>query len=951
MAPGALRRERTKAFAQAMQRILLLLLPLFLACDAMSQHGTIAGMITAAEGGAVQPMPFVNVMIKGTAHGTTTGMDGTFRLTCPVGAQTVAVSLLGFAPVERTVHLAEGATCTVDLTLQAAENTLQQVDVVAFRRTESDGAVLLELRNSRQVVDGVGRQQIARGQDRNAGDVVKRLPGVTLQDDRFVMVRGLADRYNTVLLNEVPAPSLEPDKRAFSFDVIPSGALERLLVYKTAAPELPGDLVGGAVKVHTLAAPAGDVTRITVGTAIRAGTTFAPFLQGAGHAADALGYGAGARKLPDHFPADLSGQSPEALQALGRALPNTWTTRESTAMPDVRVGLLLTRTLGKPDAHNRFGTVTSIDYANTWLAYTARNRNFNAYDPATGRSDTIHDYLDRENIRTARVTVMHNWTALLGRGTRLELRNLYNQQGQDRTTLRTGRNLEEGFAVRNHAFHYRQRTVYSGQLHGEHTLGERGQSTWTLGYGYARSQEPDLRRVRTIRDIDATDAPYQLVVPPSASTLDAGRFHSDLHERSLTGRLDHRQRLAPADAALVPELVAGVFVEDKDRTFSARWMSFTQANLLTFDPALLTEDLSTVFSAGNINPVTGFELAEGTNPSDRYTAHNTLLAGHAGAALTRKDHWTVSGGVRVERNRQQLRSARFGGQPVRADNTVTHALPSVNASYHITSRSLVRAAWGNTVNRPEFRELAPFAFYDFSMNNVLFGNDSLTVARVMNVDARWEFHHDAGEIISIGAFHKRFRDPIEMYFVPGTGSGGTRNFTYDNAVGAHSTGVEAEVRSTLGAWGVGGVPGRFGVLFNGAYILTQVDLGQRAVGQARQRPLMGQSPYVVNAGLHYEDRERGLLFNVVYNVIGRRLFAVGSYGTPDLYEMPRHQVDATLAARKGRLELKLGVQDLLNAPVRLVQDSNANDRIDARDEEVLSYRRGQLVSLSVSVRL
>ncbi|MBL8010795.1 MAG: TonB-dependent receptor [Flavobacteriales bacterium] len=936
-----------------MIRTILLSLLLLAARTLFAQNGTVAGVITANEGGSVQPMPFVNVIIKGTTFGASTDLDGRYGFPCPAGEHTLLVSFVGFEPVERTITVAPGATVTMDLTLAPPSNQLQQVEVVAVRRTESESAVLLETRNSQQVVNGVGRQQIARSQDRTAGDVVKRIPGVTILGDRFVMIRGLADRYNAVMLNDVSAPSLEPDKRAFSFDLIPSGALERIMVYKTAAPDLPGEFAGGVVKVHTLTVPAENETRVSLSTSMRAGTTFQPFLQSDGSPTDALGFDNGSRQLPDAFPATLNGQSAEALQAYGRALPNNWTARERTAMPDARLGLLIARTIGRPEGNNRYGTVTSIDYANTWLSYTARNYNYNAYDLSAGRSDTIYDYRDQENIRSARMTVMHNWTALLGKGTKLELRNLFNQQGQEQTTFRTGRNMEEGFAVRNYAFRYQQRTVYSGQLHGDHTLGDRDHTTWTLGYGLARSKEPDFRRVRTTRDIAATDGdtPYQIVIPPSASTLDAGRFFSDLCENVLTGRIDHRHRFADAEAALVPELTAGVFVEDKEREFSARWMSFSQANLLTFDQSLLTTDLSTVFSAANINPVTGFELTEGTNPSDRYTARNTLLAGYLGASLARTDKWTVSGGVRVEHNRQQLQSARFGGQRVRVDNPILSILPSVSASYDITERSLVRVAWGNTVNRPEFRELAPFAFYDFSLNNVLFGNDSLEIARVMSVDARWELYPTANEVVSVGVFYKRFRDPIEMYFVPGTGSGGTRNFTFDNAVEANSFGVEAEVRRSFSGWFGDGYLGRFGVLFNGAYILTQVDLGARAVGQAQQRPLMGQSPYVLNAGLFYQDTEHGFQYNIQYNIMGRRLFAVGTFGTPDLYEMPRHQVDATLTKRLGRrFELKASVQDLLNQRVLLIQDSNADERIDAKDEEIMSFRRGQVFSLGLNVR-
>ncbi len=936
-----------------MYRTLTLCIALFLGLIAFAQKGTVTGTITTNEGGTMQPMPFVNVIVKGTTFGASTDLDGKYSFSCPAGEHTLQVSFVGFDNVERPINVVAGQVTKGDVQLSAVSNKLAQVDVVAVRRTETESAVLLETRNSQQVVNGVGRAQIAKSQDRTAGDVVKRVPGVTIIGDRFVMIRGLADRYNTVMLNDVIAPSLEADKRAFSFDLIPSGALERIMVYKTGAPELPGEFAGGVIKVHTLTVPQENETRVNLGTSYRMGTTFQPFYSGGKSSTDALGFDDGLRQLPDAFPTSLNSQSPERLQTLGRQLSNNWVAKQSTALPDARLGVLISRSFGKADGKNRYGSITSIDYANTRQSYTAKNYNYNAYDAASQRSDTIYNFSDNEYISSARVTLMHNWTAMLGTGSKLEFRNLFNQLGQDQTTLRTGRNMEEGFEVKNYAFRYQQRTVYSGQLHGVHELGKKDHLEWTAGYSFAQSKEPDYRRIRTSRDINAGDAdtPFQTVIPPSASTLDAGRFFSDLKETVMTGRLDHEHTFTTTNESLIPKIRIGAFFEQKDREFSARWMSFTQANFMQFDQSLLTEDLSTVFSSGNINPTTGFELTEGTNPSDRYEASNTLMAGYVGASLGNTDHWSVSGGVRVEHNRQQLTSARFGGDRVLLDNPIASVLPSINASLNLTTRSLVRVAWSNTVNRPEFRELAPFAFYDFSLNNVLYGNDSLDIAKVMNIDARWEFYPTANEVVSAGLFYKRFVDPIEMYFVPGTGSGGTRNFTYDNADLAQSYGVEVEVRRSLTSLFGDGYLGRFGVLLNGAYILTTVDLGEKAVGQEQQRPLMGQSPYVVNAGIYYQDSEHKLQYNILYNVMGRRLFAVGTFGTPDLYEMPRHALDVTLTKGLGKhFELKVSVQDILNQRVRLVQDSDGNEKLNGGDEEIMSYRRGQVFSAGISFK-
>ncbi|WKZ66006.1 MAG: carboxypeptidase-like regulatory domain-containing protein [Flavobacteriales bacterium] len=941
----------TTSFAYAMYRNLLSFLALILALTAAAQKGTVSGTITALEGGKAQPMPFVNVLLKGTTTGATTDLDGRFSLQAEPGTYTLQVSFVGYEPVERIINVTAGSTTRADLEMKAQSIAIETVEVVTTKRTETEAAVVMETRRSEQVVNGVGREQISKGQDRTAGDVVRRIPGVTMVGDRFVMIRGLADRYNTVVLNDVIAPSLESDRRAFSFDVLPSGALDRVMVYKTGAPELPGEFAGGVIKLYTVNVPAENQVRVDYGASYRLGTTFEGFSQSQQSSTDALGFDDGLRQLPVSFPGNLYSTTPERLQAAGRSLANNWTADRSTALPDQRLGITLARRFGG-EGRVTGGNITSISYSNTRLAYTAKNYNYNVFDPVSQRSDSIYNYSDNENIHQVRLSALSNFSLLLGSRHKLEFRNLFTQQGTDQTTLRTGLNFEEQFEVRNYAFRYQQRTIYSGQLHGEHSFGaDAGTLTWTAGYGLALSREPDFRRIRTVRDINGTDAnaPFQTIIPPGATTLDAGRFFADLDETVMTGKADYEHRIAGESRTL--KLRTGIFIEQKDRTFSARWMSFRAASSSQLDQSLLYLPLDQVFAAANINGTTGFKLEEGTNPSDRYTASNALLAGYAGATLNLATTTTVTAGVRAEHNTQRLNSATFGGRRVRVDNPILSILPSVNASHALGERSQLRAAWSATVNRPEFRELAPFAFYDFSFNNVLVGNDSLRIAKVQNADLRYELYPSPAEVVSIGVFYKRFTDPIEMFFLPGAGSGGTRNFTFGNAQRATSVGAELEVRRQLSGLFPEGYLSKVGVMLNAAYIVTEVELGEGARGQAQRRPLMGQSPYIVNAGLYYQDTERRLQYNILYNVIGPRLFAVGTFGTPDIYEMPRNVVDMTLTKGLGkRFELKLSAQDILNQRVLLIQDSNESGGIDARDEEIMSFRRGAYLSLGLGVR-
>ena len=934
-----------------MSRSFCLLFALFIGLLVQAQKGTITGTVTALENGKAEPQPFANVVIKGTTTGASTDLDGKYFFKVEPGTYTVVTTMVGYAAVEKAVTVLADQTVTVDLQLDGAAMEMKAVEVVKEKRTDTEAAVLMETRKSDQVVNGVGRQQIAKSQDRTASDVVKRIPGVTIIGDRFIMVRGLADRYNTVLLNDVAAPSMEADKRAFSFDLIPSAALDRILIYKSGAPELPGDFAGGTIKIGTMSVPEKNETRFTFSSSVRPGTTFQDFRHDRSSGTDALGFDNGLRQMPGSFPESLIGANSNTAQEAGRSLSNNWASSVSNALPDARLGLYIARRFGKEGGNNTYGTLTSIDYANTRLRYEAKNYNYNAYDQELGRSDTIYSYNDEENIQSARVTLMHNWTAMFGKRTRIEFRNLLNQLGDNQVTYRTGRDLEGGNELRNHAFRYRQRTIYSGQLHGSHDMGEKNKVEWTLGYGKAISKEPDFRRISTRRDLGSGDADqaFAAYIPLTADPFNAGRSFSDLNEAVYTARADYERTISESDEKWSVKVRGGLYSEYKEREFSMRWMSYTRSN--SFDNTLVYTPLTDLFSEQNVRPDGGFELDEGTNASDAYDANNTLLAGYLGSTLVYARRWTISGGARLEHNRQVLNSARYSGKKVKVDNTVIAVLPSANVSLAISEKQKVRVAYSNTLNRPEFRELAPFAYYDFTFNNVLAGNDSLQTAFIHNVEARWELYPSLNEVISFGVFYKRFQNPIEMYFVPGAGSGGTRNFTFDNAVGAQSIGAEVEVRRSLKGLFPEGILSRTGLLFNAAYISTTVDLGKQAVGQSAERPLMGQSPYVVNAGIYYTDTTHKFQVNVLYNVIGPRLFAVGTFGTPDIYEMPRNVLDVTLTKSLGkRFDLKLSAQDVLNQRVRLIQDSNENGDLERTDEEVMSLRRGTYFSAGVSYR-
>jgi TonB-dependent receptor len=930
--------------------ILTLIICLAASYSLFAQTGSIAGILTDSQTG--ETLIGANVIIKGTTNGSVTDINGEYKIyNLQPGQYSIVLSYVGYSNQSvDNIAVEAGKTTTLNFKMLSNVKQLKEANVSTTRITHTENAVLAEMRKAEQVVVGVSSQQIGKTQDKNATEVIRRLPGVTVIEDRFIMIRGLSERYNAVLLNDALAPSVESDKKAFSFDLIPSNMIDRILIYKSGAPELPGEFAGGAIKIYTKNFPDKDFITAGYTIGVRSGTTFNNFYQSAGKSNDWMGIDNGSRDLPDWFPSSISGLTTDQQVALAKDLPNTWIAKQKSAPIDQKFnfGFAKSFTLGKIKAAN----ITNINYSTSYENREAQNYNYNAYNIEQQKSDTIYSYNDNTYSKKVNWSIMHNWAFQLSSKTKIEFRNLFNQTGNNSTAIRTGENFEEGNLVRNYAFRYNERSIYSGQLSGSHHLNqEKTKINWNLGYSFTKSKEPDYRRLRTFNSIYDTDTSYVVQINTTASQQDAGRFYSNLREDIGMASVDLEQDLYSINETRKVKLKAGAYVESKSRAFSARWMSYKRASFDNFDYSLLYLPVDQVFSAENINDSTGFKIDEGTNATDKYTADNFLTAGYVSISWPISDKLNASGGVRIENNQQHLSSKNNNGNKIEVDNPTTKLLPSINLSYNLNSKSLIRLAYARTLNRPEFRELAPYAYYDFIFNNVLKGNTQLKTPDIDNIDARWEFYPGIGELISAGLFYKVFTNPIEQYFEPGAGSGGTRNFIFNNADKATSYGIEFDIKKALEPIFKTGLLSKLAIGANTSLIKSNVNLGSQAVGQKSNRPMMGQSPYTVNAGVYYTNEENGLQCNLLYNIVGKRVYAVGTVGTPDVYELSRNSIDFSISKKLGKfVEVKAGAQDILNEAFRLKQDSNEDGEINNSDETIMSYKRGSLFSLGFSVK-
>lgn len=942
-----------------MSRILLFLAFALSATAAVAQNGTISGTVTDEK--TKEPIIGANVIIQGTQVGNATDLEGKFLIAnLKPGTYTLTISFITYKThVIQDVIVESGKVVNIQAALmEDAATELAEIVIKGTREINNDMSLVNAIKESKLVVSGISAEQITKLPDRDAAQVMQRVSGVTISDNRFVLVRGIPERYNQIMINGIVGPSTEIDRRSFSFDLIPAGAIDQLLVYKSGTPELPGDFAGGLVKVITKKPT--DERFISVGATagFRTNTTGEDYRQSKGSDTDWMGFDNGFRDLPAGFPTpkalDASARTSTLRERAGKSLTNNFDYTTRTAPVDMGFNIATSQpfSIGRLNVNN----LTVIGYSNSYQHTTADFKRYNSFD-ATSAIERF-SYVDDYTSNSVRVNALSNWLFDISDRFKVEFKNLFVQLGENETTLRSGTDFYQlpNFDRQNYAMHYLSRTIYSGQLEGTHTFaGETATLNWVFGYNDLSRNEPDYRRFRTIRDkvYQETPEPFSMQLPSGGNIFETGRFWSELHDQGYSNGVNFEKRFGSKDEKRIPIIRAGYFAEYKTRTFNARTMNYLYPDGPEFDPAIGEElrrlPLSDIFAPENIKKSDGFVIEDATSPEDSYEGSNLLGAAYLGASFP-LGKFDISPGFRAEYNVQKLTAVRTNGAAIDIDNPVFAPLPSLNIAYNLTDRSLARIAYSRTVNRPEFRELAPFLYYQFEMEASLYGTPDLNTTFVNNIDLRWEMYPNAGEMISVGAFYKDFKDPIEMYLQV---TSDNPQLYYGNAEKAYSYGAEVELRKSLASLGVSKFLRNTSVNINASWIESEVNVGSTQGNLQQKRPLQGQSPYIVNAGLYYQDEESGFSANVAYNVFGPRIYSVGDVNFPTWWELPRQSLDVQVSKKwmANQFETRLNVQNLLNAAYRIYQDNNLDNKIEDMEAPIRRYEVGTLFTVGLSYKL
>ena len=902
------------------------------------------GMV--ADAASREPLIGAAVAVRNSTRGTTTDLDGVFQIIADEG-DTLTVSYVGYIPQQIII----GRMDTLRVYLQADTQVLDEVAVVAKKRTNSDVALLQATKQALTIQEGISQEQIKRSQDKDAAEVIRRVPGISLIDNKFVMVRGLSQRYNQVWLNGAAVPSSEADSRAFSFDLLPSSQLDNMVIVKSPTPEYPADFSGGMVLITTRDVPDYRLWTVSVGGAMNDQAHFKPFqIQAAPDI-----------RTPQVMGKTLTGYEgiENSVSLLENGWNNDWRVKSITPVSDLSVSINGSESWRLSNTQT-FALLVAANYSRSYKHYSNMQNNlFGAYDEERQESTYLRRSVDDQQTINNRTGAMLNLSYSRRNGQdRIELKNIFNMLDRERYTSRTGVSAQND-REQQAEYSYQSRITYSAQLSGQHQVAaQKGLLHWDAGYAYSNRSQPDRRRYLINDALEA--GTMQL-----SSSNDISREYTYLYEHIASLAVGYEQQTEWG--LFKPTWKGGVYAEYRTRAYQARTFYYNWNQSSNTLPSNFRQlDIPTELMTEENYGADKLYLLEQVKWRNNYEGRNILCAGYIGIDMP-FGPVDVYAGVRYEYARMTLvRNTRDKEySPYATDYPTSDFFPSVNATYRITPQHQLRASYGMSINRPEFREVSPSVYYDFELASNVQGNVDLTACHIQNADLRYEFYpSDKGEIVSVALFYKHFRHPIEWTY---TVTGGTDlTYSYQNADRAYSYGLEVDIRKDLTFMGMRG----FQFTFNGSLIQSRVLFPEGS--RELTRPMQGQSPYLINTGLFYAhdfNEQHAISCSVLYNRIGKRLIGVGrnvglSGGSdviniPDSYEMPRNALDLnlsytlTMKHHPSALTFRFSAKDVIGEPV-VYQQIGTHSLNEGKTQEIKettrTYRPGRNFLFSIEYK-
>lgn len=873
----------------------------------LAQTGTISGKMMDGEFNDV--LPFANVLIKGTTVGASSDFDGIYSLEVEPGTYTVVFSYLGYTSKEITGVVVEAdKTVEVNVTLEPASSQLDEVVVTTTVSKNTEASVLNLQKNSVTLMDGLSLEAIKTTGASNIASAIKSVPGVSVQDGKYVFVRGLGDRYTKSILNGMDIPGLDPDKNTVQMDIFPTNILENIIVLKSAAAELPADFTGGVVNIVTKDFPTQKQMSISASVGYSPKMHFNDnYVSYEGSGTDFLGFDDGTRELPISKNTDIPNPANSAengsLEAITRSFDQTLGTERKSSKPDFSLGFSYGNQFNVGE-DNKLGFIASIDYKNSTTFYEGFENGIYQKSPD---SDVYELRFDRKQLgdlgsNNVLASILTGLSYKTGKS-KYKLNLLHIQNGESKAAFfNQETQLSNDIDVIKDNLEYYQRSVSNILLSGKHTSEDASFITeWSLSPTLANVQDKDVRLTTFIIEPDGFSISSDAGFPQ--------RLWRDLKEVNAVGKIDFSKSYEMFGNKSM--LKFGGLYSYKQREYDIQNYNIAFRNFTTAD---LNGDPNAILADENIWTLdnnSGAYIRGNFQPANSYDSDQNTIAAYLSNEFKFSEKFRAILGVRAEQFTTHFTGQNNTGTEI-YDNVKTidklDFFPSANLIYGFKENTNFRLSYSKTTARPSFKELSVVQITDLLTGRLFIGNTDLTPTYIDNFDFRFEVFGDRAQMVAFSSFYKRFKDPIEIVAYSNVAP---NQITPRNSPSADVFGFELEGRKNFGFISEG--LRDLSLNLNISIIDSKIEMakGEDQEYETRQifardgetiddtRQLQGQSPYLVNVGLNYNNRVTGFETGLFYNVQGKTLEIIGFGQNADVFTQPFNSLNFNISKTFG----------------------------------------------------
>ena len=846
-----------------------------------------------------EPLTGATIQITGTAQGVVADIDGNYTLNVNDGTYTITVRYIGYKDILLNSIKVKAETL-LNFEMESDAQALGEVSVVAKKNLEGERALQMERQKATLAIENLGAKEMSIKGISNVEEGVKKITGISIASAGQLIVRGLGDRYSTTTLNGLPIASPNPDNKLIPLDIFPASTVQNITVSKVYDASAFADYSGAHIDISTKENVGSDFLSISFNAGGKFNTLGKDFYR--------MDRDGSLFKTPslDQKLIDMSLTDFEEYARHNRLFNTSFQVSKKTALPEFggNIGFGKRFTLGG----NEVSVLGSIGVSND--LQTMDNASIRTLE-ATG--NTLNEFNYDSYSNELKIAALGNLGYSFRTSDHIGYTFFYARNAIDTYMSREGVDYEDHHLIgSNNVTH-----IYSLQNHqvnGKHYFGKQWDLNWSGSYSKTSSDEPDRRQVMFIREDDQ----IKLFKLNRQETM---RYFGSLNEDEWVGDLTASYRFGDNN-----KLQAGFTYKDKNRDYMGTRFYY---NLNKLNPTIT--DIYDTDSFLNMENVENGSITidRKKQPKDSYTAGNSIYAGYIATEYYPVAPLLVNLGVRYEISKQWVDYYTDGGKAERSELNKNDLFPSLNMKYQMNEKNSLRFAFSRTVTRPSFIEMAPFLYQESYGSAQIRGNADLQNGYNYNIDLRYELFEKNGDMLSITAYYKHLKAPIERVQ---TLSGGSAVHSFRNADNGMATGVEIEFRKEI----VKDL--RFGV--NGSYMYTNVKLPKGGAYTNSQRALQGASPYLANADLTYSpafSNDRQLSVALLYNLQGPRIHSVGISGLGDIKQQPVHTLNFTGSYRfNRRFAVKLQVNDLLNQDILFKQEvPTTGDKV-----EVERFRKG-----------